>query len=620
MLESGSGFGNGGRPPSLKWRGRNRRGNMLVLIMAILMGILMLILGFSLSFVRLLGTSQEQKTAIEAAALAAARDIGRIVVEDPNFGFISISDAAPSTPNTKAEDGYSLPVTGINTLLATIRLDLIISSTLSDSTMQTLAENDYNNAMTAKDFLVNALEQSVLPGGGGNYRDVDGNLVNPYQSAVEAYNQNVIRMAGGASRLVNGSMKLALGCSTPATTATPVPTPISDASISPAQMTGQYYNSYTNIPFGGRNFVFAGIGKDIKLVDLKTFTPDPGSLPYVIPTIVKCEADQLLQSAGAGGTNVVHSIACAQPAAIHDPRPAPGAMVLRYPNGRVAEILKPMDIVTGGGSTTLPTTPMDLNTSVNGDSPGGGGTIITTTVPPWGSSMPVATGVSVGMYDWLRRAGTKPNIRAVKQMMLTPFKSGITATVGGANVYTWNANGSIKYVQLTGLAPSVVTVSHLQGRAISHTPFSSSNGSKYRIEATDASRQPGRMRGGNHGGEPLTDPVVNAAAGMAGDTIGSTPDDFGSDIASLGLILLFFGVSSGLFVAGVNRNSKSIRNMAAFVMLIGATVSSAGLLSACGGGSPPPPVVVTTTVTGPRQNRPTYTQNGLAVDISFIKE
>lgn len=618
MLESGSGFGNGGRPPRLRKRMRNRRGNMLVLIMAILMGILMLLLGFSLSFVRLLGSSQEQKTAIEAAALAAARDVGRIVIEDPNFGFISISDAAPSTPNTKADDGYSMPVTGINTLLATIRLDLIIASTLSDTTMQTLAENDYNNAMAAKDFLVQSLEQAITPGGGGNPRDVDGNLVNPYQSAVDAYNQNVIRMAGGASRLVNGSMRIQLGCTTPSMTATPVPTPISDAAINPAQMTQSYYNSYTNIPFGGRNFVFAGIGKDIKLVDLKNFAADPGGLPYVIPTVLKVEADQLLQSAGAGGTNVVHSIACAQPAAIHDPRPAPGAMTLRYPNGRVAEILKPLDYLTNGNITGET---MDLKTSTGGDSPPtGSGAVVPATVPPWGSSMPAPTSMSVGIYDWVRRAGTKPNIRAIQQMLNTPFSSGITNTVGGANVYTWNPNGSIKYVQVTGLTPSAITVSELQGRAVSHTLFTSSNGNNYSIEATDSSRQPGRMRGGRHGGEPLTDPVVNAAAGMSGMTIGGAPDDFGSDIASLGILLLFVGMSSGLFITGVNRNSKAIKNIAVFVMFTGATVSSAGLLTACGGGSPPPPVVVTSTVTGPRQNRPTYTQNGLVVDISFIKK
>jgi len=224
-------------------RVRGQRGNMIILVLAVLMGILMLLLAFSLSYVRMLGSNSEQKTAIEAAALAAARDLGRVVIEDPNFGFISISDAAPSAPNTKADDGFALPVTGINTLLGTIRVDMIIASQVGDSTMTTLAETDYTNAMAAKDFLVGALEQAMLPGGGGaNLRDVDGNVVSPYQAAVEAYQQNVVRIAGGNSRMVNGSMKLTLGClTTPAMTATPVPTPQALANVGGSQQIQGYY-------------------------------------------------------------------------------------------------------------------------------------------------------------------------------------------------------------------------------------------------------------------------------------------------------------------------------------------------------------------------------------------
>ena len=224
MVERVSRFGTGAArlPNGILTKPRGQHGNMLILVLAILLGILMLILAFSLSYVRILGSNAEQKTAIEAAALAAARDLGKVVVEDPNFGFISISDAAPSTPNTKANDGFSMPVTSINTLLGTIRVDMIIARQLSDTTMTTLAETDYTNAMAAKDFLVAALQQAMLPGAGGsNLRDVDGNVVSPYQAAVDAYQQNVVRIAGGKSRMVNGSMKLTLGClSNPGITAT----------------------------------------------------------------------------------------------------------------------------------------------------------------------------------------------------------------------------------------------------------------------------------------------------------------------------------------------------------------------------------------------------------------
>lgn len=120
-----------------------------------------------------------------------------------------------------------------------------------------------------------------------------------------------------------------------------------------------------------------------------------------------------------------------------------------------------------------------------------------------------------------------------------------------------------------------------------------------------------------HGGEPLTDVIVQSAAALPGDTIAGTKDDFGADIAGLGSLLLMIFVSSGLFAVGTRRNSRSIRRLAAAVLLVGTCVSSLGLLTACGGGGSPPPVVVTTNVTGGRVPRATYTSNGIVVDVTF---
>ncbi len=90
---------------------------MIVLVVAILAGLIVTVILFMLGYVRILGSHSEQRTAIESAALAAAKDLSRIVVEDPNFGLISLSDAAPVGTNTAAGDRYFMPVHGINTLL-----------------------------------------------------------------------------------------------------------------------------------------------------------------------------------------------------------------------------------------------------------------------------------------------------------------------------------------------------------------------------------------------------------------------------------------------------------------------------------------------------------------------
>ena len=134
---------------------RTSKGNMIILIGAITAGIIMVILFFALKYTRILGGYQEQKTAIESACLAAARDLGNIVIQDPYFGFIGLSDSAPTGTGayTMAGDKFYMPAQGINTILATVRLDLIIADTLKNNVLSDCAQRDYKKAMSAKDAL-----------------------------------------------------------------------------------------------------------------------------------------------------------------------------------------------------------------------------------------------------------------------------------------------------------------------------------------------------------------------------------------------------------------------------------------------------------------------------------
>ena len=158
-----------------------QRGNMLVLVVSILAGLVIAVILFMLGYVRILGSHSEQRTAIESAALAAAKDLSRIVVEDPNFGFVSLSDGAPVGTSTAAGDKYFMPVHGINTILGTIRLDMIVADQLNDPVMRDFIDRDYSNAMAAKDRLVNVLESAVsgTSEAGSEPRDRGGEIVDP---------------------------------------------------------------------------------------------------------------------------------------------------------------------------------------------------------------------------------------------------------------------------------------------------------------------------------------------------------------------------------------------------------------------------------------------------------
>lgn len=142
---------------------REQRGNMLILVTAVTVGIVVAILIFMVGYVRLMGTQTERKTAIESAALTAAREMSKIVIENNDFGMIGLSDSAPVGVDTQAGDNFYTSVHGINTIIGTTLLDYIIADSLGDNELKNLAIQDYDRAKTAADQLMAALNSSIAP-------------------------------------------------------------------------------------------------------------------------------------------------------------------------------------------------------------------------------------------------------------------------------------------------------------------------------------------------------------------------------------------------------------------------------------------------------------------------
>ncbi|MBK9140932.1 MAG: hypothetical protein IPM23_00445 [Candidatus Melainabacteria bacterium] len=409
---------------------RNRRGNMLILITAVIVGIIVAMLLFGLGYMRLIGSNSEQRTAIEAAALAAARDCSRIVVPTATCGWVSLSDYVPNGTATNAPDGFPLPVRSINSLIGTARLDLIIADKLNQDIMRNLARIDMQDALQAKDELVTALNDALTPSGMG--QDKDGNVIRPYQSALAAYQSNQIRMTGGStsSAYVAGSLQLSLGSLTSGTaTAIPIPQPTAQAPVAANHKIGNFYKSYVNIPYTAdgvtTDFVFGGIGDSIKIVDHKKWTTNVPGIPYQIPTIIRAEADQSLASPTDPSDRRVKVVACAQPATVHDPLPAPGALSVSLPDGPVPELTDPGDLYQEAELNNGGADPADLLTADIGDYPSDAGSKMVELSWPEDSSdstHPTADVWRVALHDWIRRAGTKANISSVISMQSTAFR------------------------------------------------------------------------------------------------------------------------------------------------------------------------------------------------------
>lgn len=500
--------------------GRRQRGNMIALVAAICAGLLVALLLFALAYTRLLGGNQEQKTAIEAASLAAAKDLGRIVMKDDHFGWVSLSDYAPTGAMTKAPDGFLQPVYSINTILASIRLDLIMADQVTAATgantsmltWRNLANRDYTAAMTAKDNLTNLLQNSLLPGGDPNAKDIQGNLVQPYNSAEEAYKQNNMRQTSGS--YVNGSLKLSLGCLEGGSeTTVKIPTPNSKAALGGAPTQNGKYMSYTNYQYDGKDFIFTATGSTIKLVDTKNFKKTLG-LPYYIPSIVMAEADQKVFENGdtSKPARILHAVSCAQSACVPDPRPAPGMFIADFVDGQVPKSIdRPSDLLNQSQLVGGPN-PATMKTPIGGDYNGPGSTgTLTSDTSLGSSSLPPASGLAAAIHDWLRQGGHKVNIDSVIAML---NGAGLPSGKFMPNkMYRWiiDKDGNIQVSESNASKEPYIAVAENQlymecTDAMDEVDATSPTGktSPWAVYMKDECRKWGEVAGGQHAGQPLS--------------------------------------------------------------------------------------------------------------------
>jgi hypothetical protein len=453
---------------------------------------------FCLKFTGFIGTFHQQRTAIEAAALAAAKDLSAIVIDDPNFGLVGLSDSSPTGTATVAGDGYYTPVTGINTLFGTIRLDMIISDYLQDPLMNQLAVNDYKNALVAQRNLVKALNNAIAPGGTGN--DINGNVLNPTQDAINAYSSNSINVAIGQSSKFNiGSMVLSLGYVNGLCTRTPIPQPSSVANVPSDQQSQGFYLPNVPISYDNKQFVFAALGPNASLVDYRLFQTTVNNAMYSTPTVVQISADELYTDS-SNTTRIVHAVAAALPGTIVDQRPNPGAFTITFVNGPVPEIVTPGDLIN---NSQIQSDPTDLMQSPpNGDYPQ---TALADYSMPFlpdpVSDHPQFQHVfSVALYDWIKRGGTNINVQSFISMLETP----IAYAQGGPQMqrYHLTSSGAVTNDSISWSNENLC-VSNDQFRALSGLGLVSTNGHAYDLQITDFVRQSGRINGGLHSGEPL---------------------------------------------------------------------------------------------------------------------
>ncbi|MBX9770835.1 MAG: hypothetical protein K2X29_05670, partial [Candidatus Obscuribacterales bacterium] len=145
---------------------------------------LILIGVFVLNFNQLIGSHKQAQNAIDAAALQAAIDMGRVVVDGPQGRLALVDDPAGDS---------KWPVIGVNTQLATLRLDAIVAEKLGNKTMHYMIKHDLEETKAAIKLLNEKIALSAAGSSGAT--DRLGKPVNIRQSAYDVYIANNVRLS-----------------------------------------------------------------------------------------------------------------------------------------------------------------------------------------------------------------------------------------------------------------------------------------------------------------------------------------------------------------------------------------------------------------------------------------
>lgn len=475
---------------------RNARGSMLIIII-LTVAFLIVPLVIFVSQIGFYSVDQERvKSAVEAASLLAANDLSRVFIDDPTFGFVSLSNYPPNGKATLAPDGESLPVIGINTLVGTLRQNAILAHELVNPTLEKLVEEDRQASESTIDDLNAALRQAVQKETPSTMTDIYGRRIEPMKDVTEFLKANLPPdMEIESIEIENGWL------TAPTRTTIPIPDPPTLADLKKGSFTDGFYASFLNIPAYGKPFTFAGLGKASALVRSADFRSEVADK---INSIVKVECTVVCKSPGRRnmplGINAPQKIkvaACSQPFTMPDGGPA-GLMTIRFSGGPVAglqswqDFLKPANFhdrqvnIYEARRGDYPTDPLAHMKLIDSDVTNG-----------------TAEQFAQHLYYWLRNGHLRPKLSSVMNMLSLPFQSG----PNDIYAYEFGSNGNINrrviakdpfFRGLTSDAQESVTVD-------TSTNYNTNPIIIFRNNVKNL----GIQSGGKHGGQPLAGYPLN---------------------------------------------------------------------------------------------------------------
>jgi hypothetical protein len=467
---------------------RCEKGSILVLIILLAFFLAIpLIISLNQMGVYMIDRDRAQ-SAVDSACLAAANDVSRILINDPNFGFVSLSNYAPSGKTTLARDGRSLPVTGINTLVGTLRQNTIVAEQLQNQTMLSMVDQDRSCLNATIDKLNSIISESVSGNGSVNY-DVHGDLIDPVEDVMQCLHDNLPKYIEVESVTLSNGW-LSDGGST--TIAIPEPAKLSD--VEETNIVGGNYRAFVDIPVGKRSFTFAGLGAASSLADASQFQVADDNH---ICSIVKIDCTFRLKNLpfAAFGMKVGHKlrcVACSQPFA-QDDTAVKGAMTLTFSGGSAPGLENWIDLLKPGSFQDNKVTQYDVE---GGDYPIDSDARMKE--PQAQDGLSTSKEFAQHLYYWLRNGRLAAKLESVLQMLSEPFRN----CSDQVYVYEFTESGKISRKQIPRDPANIPVVADRQSSYTADTMTPS--GQSPLIVFRDNVMHLGTLYGGKHGGQPLT--------------------------------------------------------------------------------------------------------------------
>lgn len=472
---------------------RRNVGNVLSLVVLfVLFFLLPLTLAFSTTGFFLINKSQAQDI-VEAAAVVAANDLSRIVINDSHFGFVALSNYPAIGQSTCAPDGEPLPVIGINTLVATVRQNWLIARQLKNRAFYSFVREDKDYLDKTVDALNVSLSACLDDTNEECFSDIHGDIIDPVASVRTFLQSNLPEnMELESIKLSNGWLNEG------GTTTVALPIPHQYALVGDYDSENDCYKPFVDIPVDNCSFSFAGLGSTSCLVDPSQFQESDGEH---ICTIVKVACtirikDHFRLPFGRRLNNRLECVACCQPYTLPD-LSMKGAMTIRFSGGLVPGLDSWRDLLSDSSFVDRQSTVYDI---CRGDYPLEHDARMKLVTDDFGTNSQeskTSHQFAEHLYYWLRNGRTCPHIGAFLEMMNQPFQYSCNSIY----IYQFLDDGNISRQIVDCDSFPIGVTADAQSSAMSVASISAGLTPVFLFR--DNVKRLGTKYGGKHSGQPL---------------------------------------------------------------------------------------------------------------------